>query len=69
MKLFRKLITISLKYSPSHSFIPLGEGGGDFLDTFIIYGNAAWVTLNISDHVDEIRYIEFMSLYVLLYII
>ena len=34
----------------------------------IIYGNAAWVTLNISD-VDEIRYTEFMSLYVLLYII
>ena len=34
----------------------------------IIYGNAAWVTLNISD-VDEIRYIEFKSLYVLLYII
>ena len=34
----------------------------------IIYGNAAWLTLNISD-VDEIRDIKFMSLYVLLYII
>ena len=34
----------------------------------IIYGNNAWVTLNISD-VDEIKYIEFISLYVLLNII
>ena len=32
----------------------------------IIYGNAAWLTLNISD-VDEIRNVEFINYYVTMY--